>query len=192
VLFRSILTTTKPIFKVFKQANFIPPVTSQSTMREPGRTLYGKLEALNDNLISADMAFGFAPADIPNCGISLFVCGTDKNEAEKTAQFMLDEIHSSESLFDDHLIDGDQAILKAHELSNSANKPIIIADPQDNPGAGASGDSTGLISKLISHKIPALVGMFWDPNAAEACHKAGVDQEITLDIGGRFPKENGP
>ena len=191
-LLKTILTTTKPIFKVFKQANFIPPVTSQSTMREPGRTLYGKLEALNDNLISADMAFGFAPADIPNCGISLFVCGTDKNEAEKTAQFMLDEIHSSESLFDDHLIDGDQAILKAYELSKCANKPIIIADPQDNPGAGASGDSTGLISKLISHKIPALVGMFWDPNAAEACHKAGVDQEITLDIGGRFPKENGP
>ena len=192
ILLKTVLTTTKPIFKVFKQANFIPPVTSQSTMREPGRTLYSKLEALNDNVVSADMAFGFAPADIPNCGISLFVCGTDEDEVRKTAQFMLDEIHSSEPLFDDHLIEGEQAILKAHELSKSAKKPIIIADPQDNPGAGASGDSTGLISKLLKHKIPALVGMFWDPDAAKACHNAGIDKKITIDIGGRFPKENGP
>ena len=192
ILLKTVLTTTKPIYKVFKQANFIPPVTSQSTMREPGRTLYSKLEALNDNVVSADMAFGFAPADIPNCGISLFVCGTDEDEVRKTAEFMLDEIHSSESLFDDHLIEGEQAILKAHELSKSAKKPIIIADPQDNPGAGASGDSTGLISRLLKHKIPALVGMFWDPDAADACHNAGIGQKITLDIGGRFPKENGP
>ena len=55
----------------------------------------------------------------------------------------------------------------------SAKNPIIIADPQDNPGAGASGDSTDLISRLLKHKIPALVGMFWDPDAADACHNAG-------------------
>ena len=192
-LLKKVLESRLKIHKVFKQADFIPPVTSQSTMREPGRQLYRELESYKDNeLLSVDMAFGFAPADIPNVGISVFVCGVNLEKVEKAANAILERVHTKEADFDDQLIKSKNAIKTAVELSQQATRPIIIADPQDNPGAGASGDSTGIISELIEGKVPALVGMFWDPDAADECHQLGVGQTITVKIGGKFPKENGP
>lgn len=192
-LLKKILDSKVPIHKVFKQANFIPPVTSQSTMREPGRQLYSELESYkNIGLLSVDMAFGFAPADIPNVGISVFACGFDPQEVRGAASSILERVYSKESEFNDQLVSASEAIRTAKELSQKTTRPVIIADPQDNPGAGASGDSTGLLSQLIQSKVPALVGMFWDPNAANHCHTVGLGKTITIDIGGKFPRENGP
>ena len=192
-LLKTVLESEEPLHKVFKQADFIPPVTAQSTMREPGRRLYSNIGRYRaDGLESLDMAFGFAPADIPNCGISIFACGSNINEVEKAANKVLENLSAEESCFDDQLTNVKETIRNAKKLSRNVKKPIVIADPQDNPGAGASGDSTGLISELIKSNVPALVGMFWDPEAANECHSAGTGKTITLDIGGKFPKENGP
>ena len=68
-LLKTVLESEEPLHKVFKQADFIPPVTAQSTMREPGRRLYSNIGRYRaDGLESLDMAFGFAPADIPISG----------------------------------------------------------------------------------------------------------------------------
>ena len=36
-----------------------------------------------------------------------------------------------------------------------ANKPIVIADTQDNPGAGGDSDTTGMLRALVRNKAPA-------------------------------------
>jgi len=192
-LLRQVLAAKAPIFKAFKQANFLIPITAQSTRREPAGELYKKLSTLEkEGVLSVDLAFGFPPADIPNCGISIFACGTNKEAVDRAADEMLNSINNFESSFDDQLISADQAVLQARELAKSATSPIVIADPQDNPGAGATGDSTGLLATFLKHKVPALLGVFWDPKAAELCHKAGKGSEITISLGGKFPNDNGP
>ena len=94
--------------------------------------------------------------------------------------------------FDDQLMAVDDAVQTAGDLAKQAQRPVIIADPQDNPGAGSSGDSTGILAALLKHKIPALLGMFWAPEAARLCHKAGVGAQVQLTLGGTFPEQNGP
>src|SRR3984885_8252027 len=72
------------------------------------------------------------------------------------------------------------------ELSKSAHKPIIIADTQDNPGAGGDSDTTGMLRALVRNNAQrAAIGVICDPAAAKAAHAAGVGATVTLALGGK-------
>ena len=67
--------------------------------------------------------------------------------------------------------------------------PVIIADVQDNPGAGGSSDTTELMRVLIDQKAQnAVLGCLWDAEAAQKAHGAGLGSTIALTLGGK----NGP
>jgi microcystin degradation protein MlrC len=70
--------------------------------------------------------------------------------------------------------------------AGGATRPVILADTQDNPGAGSSSDTTGLLRALLDAGVQdAALGLFYDPEAALLCHKAGVGSTISLDLGGK-------
>src|SRR5215472_310262 len=72
------------------------------------------------------------------------------------------------------------------ELAKSAKKPIIIADTQDNPGAGGDSDTTGMLRALVRNEAArAATGVIFDPESARAAHEAGVGATITLSLGGK-------
>jgi microcystin degradation protein MlrC len=72
------------------------------------------------------------------------------------------------------------------ELAKSATRPIIIADTQDNPGAGGDSDTTGMLRALVRNKATgAATGVIYDPQSASAAHAAGVGATVTLDLGGK-------
>ena len=73
----------------------------------------------------------------------------------------------------------------AMELARSASKPIVIADTQDNPGAGGDSDTTGMLRALVRNRASGATGAIYDPEAASAAHAAGVGATITLDLGGK-------
>ena len=58
--------------------------------------------------------------------------------------------------------------------------PVVIADTQDNPGAGGDSNTTGMLHALLAEgagrRFPQQValGLMWDPEAAAAAHAAGV------------------
>ncbi len=59
---------------------------------------------------------------------------------------------------------------------------------QDNPGAGSSADTTGLLRALVEGGARgAALACFWDPAAAAAAHEAGARARISLALGGRYP-----
>ena len=59
-------------------------------------------------------------------------------------------------------------------LAKTATKPVVLADIQDNPGAGGTSDTVGLLRALIAHEAGgAVIGMIVDPEAAEAATAAG-------------------
>ena len=35
------------------------------------------------------------------------------------------------------------------EISARSSKPVVIADTQDNPGCGGTGDTTGMLEALV-------------------------------------------
>ena len=182
-----------PFARAYRQVGFIPAITDQSTMREPGGRLYGLLQGLEgDGVRVVDFAFGFPPADIWHCGPSVFAYGTDQEAVDKAADAMLDAVHAAEAEFDNPLIPVAEAVRQAMTLSARAARPVVICDPQDNPGAGGVGDSTGLLAALIeAGAAGAAISMIWDPATAAAAHQAGLGATIQARIGGRHPQVSG-
>ncbi len=191
-LLARLLKRGKPFAKAHRQAGFIPPITDQSTMREPGGRLYAMLPGLEGNGVECiDLAFGFPPADIHDCGPSILAFGTDQGAVDAAADAMLAALHAAEGDFSNPLVPAPEAVRAAME--NETDRPVIICDAQDNPGAGAVGDSTGLLAALIeAGATGACLGMLWDPDTAAQAHEAGEGAEINVRIGGTFPEIGGP
>jgi microcystin degradation protein MlrC len=72
------------------------------------------------------------------------------------------------------------------ELAKTASRPIIIADTQDNPGAGGDSDTTGMLRALVRNGARnAAIGVIYDPASAKAAHAAGAGATVTLALGGK-------
>lgn len=177
-----------PVHGSFRQIDFLIPITAQSTFHNPAREIYEMLEAAD--AVSADLCLGFPPADVPSCGPAVFAYGESPEQAERAASEIERAILDAEPQFNSRLIGAETAIQKALA---SANPPVVIADPQDNPGAGGTGETTGLLRGLLEARVPdAVLSMIHDPAAAEAAHQAGLGSEISVLIGGRFREFSQP
>ncbi|MFX5562904.1 MlrC C-terminal domain-containing protein, partial [Acinetobacter baumannii] len=75
----------------------------------------------------------------------------------------------------------DEALDTAFSRAASAAKPVIIADTQDNPGAGGSSIPTGFLKALIARKAQnTLAALFHEPGIANQAHQAGVGRTIDV------------
>ncbi|WP_282604480.1 M81 family metallopeptidase [Pelagibius sp. Alg239-R121] len=192
LLLAQLLASGQPFAKAFRQLDYLIPLQAQSTMREPGERLYGLLPGLEGSAVACiDLAFGFPPADIHHCGSSVVAFGTEQAAVDHAADEMLKALQESESEFHNPLIPANAAVRQAMEIAATAGKPVILADPQDNPGAGAIGDTTGLLKALVQEGAKqACLGMLWDPETASKAHEAGVGSSFTASIGNCVPQPN--
>ena len=183
-----------PFAKAWRQLDYIIPITQQSTMREPGRQLYAMLPGLEqDGVTSVDLAMGFPPADVPDNGATVYAYGSDQNAVDDAADKILAALEAAEDAFHNPLIPANQAVAQAMTLAETATKPVVIADPQDNPGAGGPGDSTGVLQALLDNGAQgAALSMLWDPETAAQAHSAGEGSEIEAELGGQFEEFGGP
>lgn len=73
----------------------------------------------------------------------------------------------------------------------SDDRPIILSEPSDNAGAGATGDSTYLLEALLRMNVTApTVLPIVDPESVEACIRAGVGNAVELYVGGKINKRH--
>jgi microcystin degradation protein MlrC len=78
------------------------------------------------------------------------------------------------------------AVRQAMQIAQRATRPVVIADTQDNPGAGGDSDTTGMLRALLACGAQrAALGLMVDAEAARAAHAAGVGRSITVALGGR-------
>lgn len=189
-LLREELNCGKPFAKSWRQLDYIIPIQAQSTRREHGARLYGMLPDLAGNGVSSiDFVFGFPPADVPDCGCSVFAYGDDQGAVDAAAGTMIDALQTAESDLHNPLVPAVDVVARAKDIAISASKPVLIADAQDNPGAGATGDTTGLLAALVDGGAErAIIGMLWDAETASLAHQAGNGAEISVAIGGKFPE----
>lgn len=177
------------LYKSFRQLPFLMPISTQSTNTEPCKSLYAMINDLerNPDVVSATIMAGFPPADLEHTGPTIFAYGRTREAAESAVNILYEAILSRESEFALDLMNPDQAVRKAIDLAEKADKPVILADIQDNSGGGATSDTTGVLEALISHHAQdAALGLMFDPEAAEIAHSAGEGAEITIDLGGKL------
>ncbi len=179
---------SKKLFGAFRQLDFLIPITAQSTFHSPAREIYGMLNSVP--AVSADFCMGFPPSDVSCCSPTIFSYAENQSEAESAAEEMQSFIYESEPKFNSRLVSADAAVQAALK---SAGGTVVIADAQDNPGAGGTGETTGLLKALLDAGAPdAVMSMIFDPEAALAAHQAGIGSEIQIEIGGKFSEFSTP
>jgi microcystin degradation protein MlrC len=182
-----ILKTKERLAKAFRQLPFLIPISWQCTNDEPAKSIYERLAALQSDAVpTLSFAPGFPAADFEHCGPSVFAYGRTQADADKAADAITAIIEGHEDDFDGRIYSPDEGVRLAMELSKTATKPIVIADTQDNPGAGGDSDTTGMLRALVRNKAEdAATGVIYDPASAKAAHAAGVGASVKLALGGK-------
>src|SRR6185437_14127436 len=73
---------------------------------------------------------------------------------------------------------------RARDADIPRGRPIILADTQDNPGAGGNADTTSLLKALLAARVAGvLAGVIWDAACAERAHAAGQGATLELSLG---------
>ncbi|MDA9009331.1 M81 family metallopeptidase [Alphaproteobacteria bacterium] len=181
-LMRQILATGKEFKKSFRQVPYLIPLSSQATGCEPFATIYADFSHLEKNgVVSVDAAAGFPPADIADCGPSVLAYGTDQLAADRAVDQLYKRFMDAESHMPDNLLSEKEAILEATRLLVGSQQPVVLADVQDNPGAGGTNNTTGILRELLRLDIaPAIVGIITDAEAVASAFSVGIDGRIEV------------
>ena len=182
-----LLRTKQKFAKAFRQLPFLIPISWQCTNDQPTKGIYQKLAALEGDAVpTLSFAPGFPAADFCHCGPSVFAYGKTQADADAAADTVAALIEGHEDDFDGRIYTPDEGVRHAMELAKAASKPIVIADTQDNPGAGGDSDTTGMLRALVrNNATSAAIGVIYDPASAKAAHAAGVGATVTLALGGK-------
>src|ERR1700724_944063 len=182
-----LLKTKQKFAKAFRQLPFLIPISWQCTNDQPTKGIYEKLAALQSEAVpTLSFAPGFPAADFAHCGPSVFAYGRTQADADAAADKVAALVESHENDFDGRIYTPDEGVSLAIELARIAKKPIVIADTQDNPGAGGDSDTTGMLRALVRNSASrGATGVIYDPDSAKAAHAAGVGAAVTLALGGK-------
>ncbi|MBZ8138741.1 microcystin degradation protein MlrC [Rubrivivax gelatinosus] len=169
---------------------FLLPIHTQCTRVDPAAGVMADLATLEaQSGVHLGLAFGFPAADVPECGPVVFGHGRDAEAVEANVLALAENLIAEAASFAVELPDARRAVAQAFHAAATATRPVIVADTQDNPGAGADANTTGLLHALLDagagRRFPGAValGLMHDPEAAAAAHAAGVGERLPLRLG---------
>jgi microcystin degradation protein MlrC len=173
--------------RALRKVPFLIPLHSQCTMVQPSLGIIERAQSLESaDLLTVSYLAGFPPSDIFYCGPSVVVHGMTQVAADRAADDVARFIASREAEFAVPVLSPAEAVVRAKAITEGVTRPVIIADTQDNPGAGGSADTTGLLFALVEGGAEgAALGYLCDEQAVKAAHSAGKGANITLELGGR-------
>ncbi|QGX97582.1 M81 family peptidase [Roseovarius faecimaris] len=175
------------VFAAHRPLPYLLPLVAQHTWSPPMQGLYARAIAVGPAPHAwAEIAAGFTAADIAEMGPSVLAYGPSQAQADATADALYAACLEAEAEFDGGLLDPDEAVAEAMRRSAGAEAPVILADVQDNAGAGASSDTTGLLCALVEGGAQgAILGMLCDAEMAARAHAGGVGAVLDGALGGR-------
>ena len=185
-LLERMLKTGSKLAHANRGFDFLTGIPSQSSFIEPGRSLYrelGALEGKSDVVLS--FTPGFPMADFEECGMAVFGYGSNQKEVEAAVERLRGAVADSEGDFALELHQPDDAVKRAMQRGEPG-VPVVLADTQDNPGAGGNGDTTGLLAAFVRQNArDATLGLLIDSDAARRAHEAGQGASLPFLLGGR-------
>jgi microcystin degradation protein MlrC len=179
-----------PFHKAMRKTDFLIPINWGCTDIEPARALYRLLPDMETmagaGLTAISFAAGFPMADIAEVGPAAFAYGRDRAATEAAVEAVSKAVDAAEPAFAGRLWQPDEAVAEALRIAGGARRPVILADTQDNSGAGGPSDTTGLLAALIRGGAKgAVLGLLNDPQVALQAHEAGEGATIRAALGGK-------
>ncbi|MEA2513377.1 MAG: hypothetical protein QOJ59_2864 [Thermomicrobiales bacterium] len=165
--------------------------TDAATPMAEVMTLVHRLEA-EPGVVAIAVAGGFPHADTGRTGVSVTVTTDgDLRQAGEMANTVAAAIWDRRNRLGPEGVSADEAIDRA--LVAAVGRPVILADVADNPGAGAPGDGTWILTRMIERGVSdAVVGALPDPAAVAAAVTVGPGGRVRLALGGKVDPRGGP
>ena len=171
----------------FRPLPYMVPVSWQSTLMAPADRLYAQVAATDAGPVDqASLFMGFPAADFEECSPSVVVHAQDPARADTLADEVAGAYRAAESEFAGRAWPAAEGVAEAQRLAATRpGGPVILADTQDNPGAGGDSNTTGLLRALVAADAQgAALGLIVDPRAAAQAHSAGPGATLRLALGG--------
>lgn len=170
--------------KAYERFDYLTGIPSQSTFIEPCASLYRLLERIESRTgVALSFAPGFPMADFDECGMTVVGYGPDAAATQAAVDELAAAVRAAERDFALELLDPDEAVRRAM-ARGEPGAPVVLADTQDNPGAGGNGDTTGLLAALLRHQPrDAVLGLLIDPASAQRAHEAGQGATLPFALG---------
>jgi microcystin degradation protein MlrC len=164
------------------------------TTAEPMIGIVAGMKALErePGVLSVSLAHGFPWGDTPEVGTrALVVTDGDPALAARMAEALGERVWAARDAIVPPFFDIEGAIDRV--LAHAPNgRPFVLADTADNPGIGASGDSTFLLRRLIERGAGGIaLSPLWDPVATGLAFDAGVGATLDMRIGGKLGPGSG-
>lgn len=186
--------TVRPV-QAMTQPPLIVPIRGQETGMEPMRSILREARALEGKagLLAANIAGGFAYADVPEMGTSVvIVTDGDAERARCEAERLSRLIWEVRAQFKVDLPDVATAAAQAAQAAQAARTPVVLVDYGDNVGGGAPGDGTVLLQEILAQGLSGAAVVLADPEAVQQCVAAGVRNPVELRVGGKTDHLHGP
>ncbi|HJS38039.1 MAG TPA: M81 family metallopeptidase [Burkholderiales bacterium] len=169
----------------WRSLDFLTGLPSQCSFIEPCKGIYAdmaKLERDHDSVLS--FTPGFPMADFAECGMAVFGYGADAGQVDSAVEELRRRVAGVEKEFALELHAPDDAVARARSRGEPG-RPMVLADTQDNPGAGGNGDTTGLLAALVRQRAEgAVLGLLIDKASAAKAHEAGLGATLGFSLGG--------
>ena len=174
----------RPMAKAWKTLNYLTAIPSQCSFIEPCKSLYQSLARIEQRQgLCLSFTPGFPMADFAECGMAVFGYGADEPKAHAGVALLAGEVADAEKDFALELYAPEDAVRRAMQRGRPG-APVVLADTQDNPGAGGNGDTTGLLAAMIRLRAEdAVLGMLIDPASARAAHAVGRGNAARFALG---------
>jgi microcystin degradation protein MlrC len=165
-------------------------ILSQSTERAPMADVIRAAHdcELRPDVISVTIAAGFPYTDVPQAGFGVVVVAESRDVAREVAKSLANSVWQRRREFACEITQPAAAVAEA---LRQADGLTVLVDIGDNVGAGTPGDGTVLLAELLcQHALSALV-LLCDPAAVAACMRAGVKENVVLQVGGKTDRHHG-
>lgn len=162
-------------------------------------TFFGPAKVINDRcaqweakpgMIDCTFFHGFPWMDAAHVGPSIVaIANGDIALARAAAQDVADLLWSTRETFHLRYPGAVEGLRQALE---SGQRPVLINETSDNPGAGGPGDGTHLLKAMIEKNEPGMIFFhIADPETVAAAHAAGKGAVIDIKLGGKTDKLHG-
>jgi len=201
LLLERLMSTGERPTTVWERPPIMWPPTGTGTAFDPMKTLEvmaRRIEEVHDEILAVNVFAGFSFADTPDTGVSFTAVTLGepryaKAELEELSEWAL--ANRELGNVREEPLESVMAEVKSR-LGGSSNSggfavaggfanPIIIAEPSDNIGGGAPGDSVDLLVALMNARIENAAVAINDPQAVAALADAKPGETRSLAIGGR-------
>ncbi|MCI0464672.1 MAG: M81 family metallopeptidase [Gemmataceae bacterium] len=178
-----------------RQALAKPPlivnIMVHDTSCEPLRSFMEEARALEQQpgILRVNLLPGFAYADVPQMGPSVVVVTDgDADVARLEADRLAGKLWDARERMVRQLPDAAEAVARALAATRL---PVVLVETGDNVGGGSAGDSTVILSEMLSQGATDGVVCLYAPDEVRQCAVAGVGGTVHLRVGGKVDRLHG-